>query len=325
MKTTPKPHIEIVLPVFNEVQNIQPLLKQMDMVGQELKAHASISYLFIDDGSHDGSSELLYRLYRERTDIRVVQLVHNFGHSSALSAGLDHFEGDIAVFMDADMQDAPEALWEMFIQWQKGKKTVVAERGQRKEKNTLLFKAFYFLLHQSARSLPPINFGTHCLLDKTVVNRMRQLKERNRYFPGLVSFSSGEITPVEIDRGARAHGKSRVGLAGLINLALTALVSFSSAPVKMVSFLGLLAAGGSLVAGIIFVCIRIFTDKAIPGWASMMTAMAFGSGLQLLCLGIIGEYIARIYDEVKQRPLYLVDKVLSKRATGAKRPASEVA
>ncbi len=325
MKTTPKPHIEIVLPVFNEVQNIQPLVKQLDAVAVQLKTFATLSYLFINDGSQDGSAELLYRMYRERDDIRVVHLVHNFGHASALTAGLDHFEGDIAVFMDADLQDAPTALMDMFLQWQKGKKTVVAERGERKEKNKVLFKLFYFLLHQSARTLPPINFGTHCLLDKSVIARMRQLKERNRYFPGLVSFSSGEITPIEIDRGARQHGKSRVGLAGLINLALTALVSFSSAPVKMVSFLGIMASGGSLMAGVVFVGIRIFTTRAIPGWASMMTAMAFGFGLQLLCLGIIGEYIARIYDEVKQRPLYLVDKILTKRATGQKKPASEVA
>jgi glycosyltransferase involved in cell wall biosynthesis len=323
MKTTKVPHIEVVLPVFNEVQNILPLLKQLDTVQERLKSYATLSYLFINDGSEDGSRELLARLYKEREDIRVVDLIHNFGHGSALSAGIDHFEGDIAAFMDADLQDAPSSLVDMFAAWQRGAKTVVAERGERRERSKILFKAFYFLLHRSSRQMPPISFGTHCLLDKKVVQRMRSIKERNRYFPGLVTFSSNEITPIRIDRGARAHGESRVGAWGLFNLAITAILSFSSMPVRMVSVMGLAASGGALISGMGIVGIKLFTDKAIPGWASMMTAMAFGSGLQLLCLGIIGEYIARIYDEVKERPLYLVEKVLSKKTST--KAASEVA
>jgi dolichol-phosphate mannosyltransferase len=312
MKTNP--HIEVILPIFNEVNNILPLMRELDKVKTQLLTEASLSYLFINDGSTDGSTELLQRLYRERADIRVVELIHNFGHSAALSCGVEHFQGDIAVVMDADMQDAPSALIEMYAAWKKGAKTVVAERGERKEKSKILFKSFYFLLHKVAKNLPPIEFGTHSLLDKSVVERLRKIKEKNRYFPGLVSYSSSRIHPIVVDRAKRAHGESRVGIFGLINLALTAFLSFSSTPVKMVSVLGLICSSGSLVAGCIIMGIKIFSDKAIPGWASMMTAIAFGSGIQLLCLGIIGEYVARIYDEVKDRPLYLVDKVLSKKS-----------
>lgn len=315
---TERPHIEIILPVYNEVQNLQPLLRQLDTAAGMVKEEATVGFLFINDGSHDGSTELLHRLYRQREDIRIVDLIHNFGHAAALAAGIDHFEGDIAVIMDADLQDTPSALNDLFQQWKKGAKTVVAERGDRKEKNRLLFKAFYFTFHKIARTLPPINFGTHCLLDKSVVMRLRQMKERNRYLPGLVSYTSREIVPVRVDRQARAHGKSRVGMFGLMNLAVTALLSFSSTPVKMVSVLGLLCAGGSLSSGLFIVAIKLFTERAIPGWASMMTAIFFASGIQLLCLGIIGEYIARIYDEVKDRPLYLVDQVRSKKATARK-------
>lgn len=315
---TKLPHIEIILPVYNEVQNLSPLLRALDTAGAALKDEATYSYLFINDGSQDGSTEMLHRLYRQREDVRVVDLIHNFGHSAALTAGIDYFEGDIAVVMDADLQDAPSALSQLFSEWKKGAKTVVAERGDRKEKNRVLFKAFYFAFHKLAVGLPPINFGTHCLLDKSVVQRIRSLKEHNRYFPGLVSYSSNEITPVRIDRQARAHGTSRVGFIGLVNLAVTALLSFSSTPVKMVSVLGLICAGGSIASGLLIVAIKLFTERAIPGWASMMTAIFLASGVQLLCLGIIGEYIARIYDEVKGRPLYLVDSVRSKKAVARK-------
>lgn len=323
MKNTKLHHIEVILPVYNEVQNILPLVKQLDTVQEKLSTQASLSYLFINDGSTDGSKELLERLFKEREDIRVVNLIHNFGHGAALSAGIDYFEGDIAVFMDADLQDSPLSLIDMFIAWQQGSKTVVAERGERKEKGRVLFKAFYYLLHKSSRKLPPISFGTHCLLDKRVVQRMKSIKERNRYFPGLVTFSSNEITAIKMNRSARVHGESRVGALGLFNLAVTAILSFSSMPVRLVSLFGILASCGALTTGLVIMAIKIFTSRAIPGWASMMTAVAFGSGVQLMCLGIIGEYIARIYDEVKDRPLYLVDKILANKT--AIKPDTEVA
>ncbi|MBI4404525.1 MAG: glycosyltransferase family 2 protein [Deltaproteobacteria bacterium] len=305
------PHIEIILPVFNEVENIQPLLRELDRVGLELKDEAKLTYLFINDGSADGTKELLHRLHRDRSDIRMIDLIHNFGHAPAIACGLEYFDADIAALMDADLQDSPQSLVQMFQAWKQGAKTVVAQRGKRSEKGRMLFHAFYFLLHKTATHLPSIDFGTHCLLDRSVVDRLRRLPERNRYFPGLVSYSSGPIASIRIDRNARFHGHSRVGLLGLLSLAITALVSFSSRPVRLVAIMGLLASICSITAAVVFVSIKIFTEKAIPGWASLMTSMAFASGIQLLCLGIIGEYIARIYDEVKQRPLFLVDRVFN--------------
>jgi glycosyltransferase involved in cell wall biosynthesis len=315
------PHLEILLPVFNEVKNILPLLKALDGAIAEIAGQATVSYLFVNDGSNDGSSELLQRVYKDRQDIRFVDLIHNFGHGAAITCLIEHFEGDIAVIMDADLQDAPSALPQMFLKWKQGAKTVVAERGDRGEKNKILFKAFYFLLHKTAKSLPPINFGTHCLLDKSIVARIRQFGERNRYFPGLVSLSSGEIHKIQLNRGARQNGSSRVGFFGLVNLALTAFVSFSSTPIRLVSILGFICSASALLAGILFIAIKIFTVKAIPGWASIMTAVAMGSGIQLLCLGIMGEYVARIYEEVKQRPLYWVDKIYDRKTSLPQRTA----
>lgn len=306
------PHIEIVLPIYNEEKNILPLLELLDAAKSSLRGQATVSFLFINDGSSDHSQKILHRLFNERGDIRVVDFIHNFGHSSALAAGLKYFRGDIAVFMDADLQDSPAALQEMLQAWKRGARTVVAERGSRKERHQFFIRTFYYLLHKSSRRLPPIAFGTFCLLDRTVVERMRQLSETTRYFPDLVAFASKQITAIRIDRESRAHGRSRVGALGLINLALTALLSSSSSPVKLVSVLGLLCSGAAFVGTCIFLSLKLFTPLAIPGWASTMTLMAFASGIQLLCLGIIGEYVARIYDEVKQRPLFLVDSILEK-------------
>ena len=308
------PHVEVVLPVYNEVQNIVPLLRGLDAARDSLAGRARISYLFVNDGSRDGSRELLYRLHRERADIRVVEFVHNFGHSAALAAGVDHVRADAAVFMDADLQDSPDALPALFEAWKQGARTVVIARAERREAARIAFQAFYFILHRLARQLPPFDFGTHCILDISVVERLRDLTERNRYFPGLVSYASGPITAIPMPRGTRHEGKSRVGMMGLMTLAITAYVSFSSVPIRMVSFFGIAASAMGFLSGTVIVLIKIASDKAIPGWASVMSAMAFGTGVQLLCLGILGEYVARIYDEVKQRPLYLVERVHERKA-----------
>lgn len=304
------PHIEIILPIYNEADNLPILMKECDAAIQRLRGEATVSYLFINDGSSDGSKDLLDTLHASRRDVRVLHLLHNFGHTPAIAAGIEYFQGDIALVMDADLQDPPMSLIPMFEAWKKGADTVVAERGDRKEATSGVFKLFYFLLHKVARTLPPINFGTHSLLDKSVVKRIQKLKERNRYFPGLVALSSTKVTPVRIDRELRAHGKSRVGTLGLINLASNAFLSFSTVPVRLVSWFGLLLSLAAICFGSTIVGIKIFTDKAIPGWASTMSLIAFSTGTQLLCLGIIGEYIARIYDEVKERPIFVVDTVL---------------
>jgi len=302
------PHIEVIIPLFNEAETLPVLLAQMDHVRASLGGQATLSYLFINDGSTDRTGELLKTLHHQRGDIRVVELLHNFGHSAALACGIDHFQGDLALFMDGDLQDSPAALPHLLSEWRKGAETVVVERAERMEKQGYLFKTFYFLLRKSASQVPPINFGTHCLLDKTVVRRMKAHTERHRYFPALVAYSSKSIRSVSLPRGERFSGNSRVGLFGLIHLACTAFMSFSSAPIRLVSLIGFICSIGSLMGASIIVSIKLLTTWAIPGWASTMSLLFFASGIQLLCLGILGEYVARIFDEVKKRPLYWVSE-----------------
>ena len=316
------PIIEVILPIYNESETLPELVKQLDAACAKLTNRALVRYLFINDGSSDGSREFLQKLHDERRDVRVVNLIHNFGHASALACGIEYFNADIAVIMDADLQDSPEALVKMFDAWQQGATTVVAERASRKEFFRFFFNLFYKILHRMAPSLPPLKFGTHCLLDRAVVQRLKKYTERNRYLPGLVSLASGKITALPFDRSHRAHGTSQVGALGLINLAITAIVSFSSRPVRLVSIFGLCASAVSMAFGAVIVGIKLFTPLAIPGWASLMTVSAFGTGVQLLCIGIIGEYVARIYEETKQRPLFLIDQVLELPASSEYRIAS---
>ena len=307
-----RPTLEIILPVYNEQEVLSPLINELDQVTEPLRRTMEVGYLFVNDGSSDDTPVFLEVLSHKRNDVRVVNLLHNFGHSAALQAGLDHFDGDVCVLMDADLQDSPTVIPEMVEKWKKGARTVVVERGARGEANGWMFKLFYKVYHGLAQRMPPIDFGTFCLLDRTTVDRLRKLSEQSRYFPGLVAYASGPLETVKAARRPRGGGSSRVGFGGLVHLAITACLSFSHVPIRLVSVLGLLSSFVAITAGLTIIGIKLFTARAIPGWASMMTAIALSSGIQLLCLGLMGEYLSRIFQEVKSRPLYFVGTVHEK-------------
>ncbi len=319
MTKTIRPQLEIILPVFNEQEVIPSLVNELDQVLEPLRKHFSINFLFVNDGSTDQTFGILMELADRRTDIRVVNLLHNFGHSAAVQAGLDHFEGNLCILMDADMQDSPNVIPEMVDKWKRGAKTVVVERGERSENNRWAFRLFYKLYHRLARQMPSLDFGTFSLLDASTVERLKKLSEQSRYFPGLVAYASGPLASVKAARRPRGAGNSRVGMGGLVSLAITACLSFSHLPIRMVSLLGIISSFVALAFGCGIIAVKIFTVRAIPGWASIMTATAMGSGIQLLCIGLMGEYLSRIYQEVKSRPLYFVGEVIEK---GAKRKAA---
>lgn len=312
MTKTNRPRLEIILPVFNEEEVLSPLVNELDQVLEPLRKGFAINYLFVNDGSSDATGALLAELNETRDDVRVVNLLHNFGHSAALQAGLDHFGGDLCILMDADLQDSPNVIPEMIEKWKRGSRTVVVERGARAEAHGWAFRLFYRLYHGLAKQMPPIDFGTFSLLDASTVERVRKLSEQSRYFPGLVAYASGPIASVIAARRPRGAGNSRVGMGGLFQLAITACLSFSHLPIRMVSVLGLLSSAVAIAFGLGIIAIKLFTSRAIPGWASMMTLMAMSSGVQLLCLGLMGEYLSRIYQEVKSRPLYFVGEVREK-------------
>lgn len=303
------PRLEVILPIYNEQENIPLVMAELDKVAGRLSDRAQMTFCFVNDGSSDGSTQMLRELHETRNDVSVIELVRNFGHGSAVLAGIEHSTADAVAVMDADLQDSPELFYQMFNAWERGEKTVVAERTDRSESNRIVFKAFYRLLNLMAKTPTAINFGSHCILDRSIVQRLVQLKERSRFFPGLVSLCSGKICAIPSKRSKRARGASKTGLRGQIQYALIAIIGFSSMPVRMVTAVGFLSAAASICVGMTILGIKLFTDYAIPGWASVMVATSFSCGIQCVCLGIIGEYIARIYDEVKLRPLFLIERV----------------
>jgi dolichol-phosphate mannosyltransferase len=297
--------IEIVLPVWNELASLAPLVESLDAATCELRARFQVTYLFINDGSSDGTRTALQSLCDVRPDIRAIHLIHNFGHSAAIRCGLEHAQGDAVVLMDADLQDSPEALPQMIARWEQGADTVVAVRGQREEQHRWRFQLFYYILNRLSPGHPP--FGTYCVLDRAVVRRLLTLKESNRYFPALVRFASESIATVIVDRKVRRHGNSRVGGIGLLRLAITAFLNASEVPVRMASLMGAFCTLLSLAAIGSITGIKLFTAVGVSGWAFVVAAIFFASGVQLLCLGVLGEYVSRIHHEIKQRPAYFVD------------------
>jgi glycosyltransferase involved in cell wall biosynthesis len=300
--------ISIVLPVYNEAEVLHTLVtsvrKQLDT------APSRYEIVFVNDGSNDRSSEILDELAEKHHNVRVIHFARNFGHQAAVQAGLNHARGDAVVLMDSDMQDAPAAILRFIEKWQEGYDVVYAIRRRRKENllKRCLFSGFHQLMGAVSSCKVPIDAGNFGLMDRRVVRQVASLGEYDRYLPGLRSWVGFRQTGVEVERGARYDGKPRVSMRGLIQLAKTAIFSFSSLPLAIFYAIGFFAfAVFSAVAGYAMFC-RVFTDLAVPGWTSQLLVGSFFGAVNALGISILGEYVTRIYDQVRQRPLYVVDR-----------------
>lgn len=303
--------ISAVLPVFNEAGAIVKLYRRVRAAIDACGARPEI--IFIDDGSYDDSPALLDRLAAQDPQVRVIHLSRNFGHQAAVQAGLAYAAGDVVLLMDSDMQDSPEALSRFLQEWQAGYDVVYAVRAHRQERwwKRWLFAAFHRLLALVADSPIPIDAGNFSLMDARVVREIVRLGERDRYLPGLRSWVGFRQVGIEVRRDARYDGKPRVSLRGLIRLAKTAIFSFSSLPLAMFSLIGYLALAVFLgLSGFSLFC-RLFTDLAIPGWTSMVLVGSFFGAVNALGISMLGAYVARIYDQVRARPIYVVDRSLN--------------
>ncbi len=303
--------ISVVLPVYNEAKVLETLLGR---VTDALRACVPLyEVVFVNDGSSDDSPRILDELASTNPSVRVIHLVRNFGHQPAVQAGLAHARGDAVVLMDSDMQDAPEAVPRMVEKWREGYDVVYAIRTQRKENapKRLLFTAFHRLMASVASVRIPADAGIFGLIDRRVARQISAMGERDRYFPGLRSWVGFRQIGIEVPRSARYDDHPRVSLRGLVRLAKTAIFSFSTFPLTIFYTIAALA-------GIVFVALsgfalfcRLFTDLAIPGWTSHILTGSFFGALNALGICILGEYVVRIYDQVRARPLYLVDRTVN--------------
>jgi dolichol-phosphate mannosyltransferase len=301
------PTYSFVIPVYNEEEVLPELYRRMKALMEQLDGPSEA--VLVDDGSRDNSYPLMLELYATDPRFKVVHFSRNFGKEVAVSAGLDLATGDAVVLLDADLQDPPELVIEMAARWREGYDMVYAKRDRRI--NETWFKRqssrlFYRTLRRISDVDVPLDVGDFRLVDRRALDAFRSMRERNRYVRGMFGWIGFKQIGVSYVRPGRFAGTTKWPLSKLVRLAFDGIISFSTAPLRMVLQIGFLVSIFSFVAGIGAIVIKLSGMYAISGWASITVLMSFIGGVQLTVLGVVGEYVGRIYDEVKQRPLYLV-------------------
>ena len=299
--------ISIVVPMHNEEANIEPFFSRFEALFSKLGV--SYEIVCVNDGSTDGTLELLRKYQEKDSHIRLIDLSRNFGKEVALSAGLDHCSGDVVIPIDADLQDPPELIPEMLARWREGYDMVYATRRSRQGESAVkrtTANLFYRLLGRISEVEIPRNTGDFRLMDRRVVDALRLMPERNRFMKGLFAWVGFKQTAIYYDRDPRLAGETSWNYLRLWRLAVDGITSFSAAPLKVWSYLGLILSLTALFYAA-YLVIRVWVQGIdVPGYASMMVVILFMGGMQLITLGIIGEYLGRIFTEVKGRPLYLI-------------------
>lgn len=297
----------VVAPVFNEIGSLPELYRRVREVMQGLGEPWEL--VLVDDGSSDGSTEAILQLAEEDARVRPVIFARNFGHQIAITAGLDYARGQAVVVMDADLQDPPEVIPEMVARWREGYEVAYGVRAQR-EGESWIKKAtaalFYRLIYRITDVRIPLDTGDFRLLDRQVVDVLRQMRERHRFPRGMAAWVGFRQTGVPYRRAARFTGETKYPFRKMLRLALNAVTGFSYFPLQIATYLGFLSAGLSILAIPVVMLLRLAGSQAFFGQASTLIAVLFLGGVQLISLGILGEYVGRIYDEAKGRPLYVL-------------------
>jgi len=304
--------IAIIIPILDELKTIKLFYNRLKIVIESIKNHNFI-ICFIDDGSSDESSEVIKELIRIDSRVKLIILTRNFGKEAALTAGLDHVKADAFIPMDVDLQDPPELINEMISIWSTGVSLVLARRISRK--NDTLFKRltadiFYYIYNKFSSISIPRNVGDYRLMDKSVVDSIKLLPEKERFMKGIFAWVGYDFHIIDYERPKRSSGETKFGALKLLKLAKDGLFSFSVAPLKISSFLGYLGAMASFIYGAFIIVRTIFYGADLEGYASLITVILFLGSIHLIVIGILGEYIGRIYIESKNRPIYLVKKFM---------------
>ncbi len=303
--------LSIVVPCYNEEQVIVETNRRLSLLCENIK-DLTYQIIYVNDGSKDRTKDYLRQIQeQDRDHVKVVNLSRNFGHQAAVSAGIEAASGDAVVLIDADLQDPPEVIIEMVEKWRNGADVIYGVRTDREGESKfklMTARTFYRLINRMSDTDIPLDTGDFRLMDRKVVDALCRMPERDRFIRGMVSWLGFNQVPVYYKRAARFAGKTKYPLAKMIRFALDGILSFSTLPLKIASMLGLSISALSVVGILYSLYSRLFTSNWVPGWTFMFIAILFIGGVQLIVLGIIGEYIGRIYGEAKRRPLYLIDE-----------------
>lgn len=299
--------ISVIISVYNEENIVKRLTDALELMASSV--FYDFEYIFINDGSCDHSLETLLELAKNNQRIKIIDLSRNFGHQLAITAGIDYAKGDAVVLMDADMEDNPQDILKFLKKWEDGFDVAYAIRAKRRTglARKICFALFHYL-NRLLSGIPVEAAGIFGLMDKKVVEEMKLLKEEGRYIPGLRSWVGFRQIGIELERGGRYDQRPRVHFGKLLTLALNSYFSFSKKPLKLASLLGIFLSFLSFLSAILILLFQLFMKFKVPGWASLVVIVLFIGGVQFICLGIMSEYLGRIFDEVRGRPLYIVRK-----------------
>lgn len=300
--------LNIVIPIYNEQENLEELYRSIQQVCDNL-SDVTWQVIYVNDGSLDDSMKIMLEQCKRDSRFSIVELSRNFGHQAAIAAGLNHTSGDAVIVMDGDFQDPPELIPDLIAFWREGAEVVRAQRKSRKEHGIrrLGFEMFHRFFHWISDFPVPTQTGVFGLLDKKAVEELNRLTEKNRFFPGLRSWVGFKQDVVYYDRQERAAGKPKQSIRRLIHYALNAVFSFSYKPLRIMTVFGAFISTFAFILACIFIIKRLAgIEIAQTGFTTLVTLILFMGGVQLVAIGLLGEYLARIYDEAKQRPLFIV-------------------
>ncbi len=302
--------IGVVVPAYNEEENIGPLYKRLSEALEQISS--SFEILFVDDGSSDKTIEEIEKLQMQDARVRYVSFSRNFGHEMANTAGFRSVRGQAVVIIDADLQDPPEVIVDMYQKFKEGYDIVYAKRKKRDRESWLKKKTskwFYKVMQVLSDTEIPLDTGDFRLLSRRVVDEINSLNEKNRFFRGLTHWVGFNVTYVEYDREARHAGETKYNYFKLFKLAFDAILSFSYKPLKIFSVMGFLTALFAFLNLVYWIVMKVvFNHHAVEGWTSLVTILLLFFGIIMIQISVIGEYIARIYEEVRNRPLYIISK-----------------
>ncbi len=306
------PLISVVIPCFNEEEVISETVRRLRKLCDDLTDFRT-ELIFVDDGSRDRTRALLRQAAADDPRIRLVAFARNFGHQIAVTAGLDTAQGDAIVLIDADLQDPPELIPEMLKKWQEGYDVVYGTRTERPGESAFKLataRAFYRILNRLSDVPIPLDTGDFRLVSKVVANQLRAMPERDRFVRGMVSWVGFKQIPLPYARAERFAGSTKYPLKKMLRFATDGILSFSTKPLQISIGLGMFCAILAIIGILYSLYLRMFTSHWVEGWTALMITILFLGGVQLISIGILGEYVGRIYNESKQRPLYIVEEYL---------------